>query len=42
VNYVIKGPNAKLSLMYTKFEDTRLAVAVRKTDQILLGAQLQY
>jgi hypothetical protein len=43
VNYLIKGPNAKLALTYTKFEDTRIAPAgLRKRNQILLGAQLQY
>jgi len=42
VNYVIKGPNAKLSLMYTKFDDSRLAFAVQERKQITLGAQLQY
>jgi hypothetical protein len=43
VNYVIKGPNAKLSLMYSKLEDSRiLPVANRKQDRFLLGAQLQY
>jgi hypothetical protein len=42
VNYLIKGPNAKLALMYSKLEDTRLPVAIRKTDQYLLGVQLQY
>ncbi|MEN3354900.1 MAG: hypothetical protein V7640_3058 [Betaproteobacteria bacterium] len=42
VNYVIKGPNAKLSMTYTKFEDTRLPVAAREMKQFLVGAQLQY
>jgi hypothetical protein len=42
VNYVVKGPNAKVSLTYTKMEDTRLAVGFTKRDQIVLGVQLQY
>ncbi|MDB5865474.1 MAG: hypothetical protein JWO70_3280 [Betaproteobacteria bacterium] len=42
INYVIKGPNAKVSVMYTKFEDTRMPVATRKANQFLVGAQLQY
>jgi hypothetical protein len=43
INYLIKGPNAKLSLMYTKFEDDRILPAGnRKQNRILLGAQLQY
>ena len=42
VNYVIKGPNAKISSQYTKFEDNRLPVAARETKQFLIGAQLQY
>jgi hypothetical protein len=42
VNYLIKGPNAKISAMFTKFEDTRLPAAVRETKQFLIGAQLQY
>ena len=41
VNYVIKGPNAKLSAMFTKFDDTRLP-APRDAKQFLIGAQLQY
>jgi hypothetical protein len=42
VNYLIKGPNAKLSAMYTRFDDSRLPSATRKANQFLLGAQLQY
>ncbi len=42
LNYIIRGPNAKISLMYTKFNDNRLAVAVRDTDMFTLGVQLQY
>jgi hypothetical protein len=42
VNYVIKGPNAKISAMFTKFEDDRLPVLLRDTKQFLIGAQLQY
>lgn len=42
LNYIIRGPNAKVSLMYTKFNDNRLAVAVRDTNMFTLGVQLQY
>ncbi len=42
VNYLIKGFNAKVSAVYSNFEDTRLAAAVRKTDQFVLGVQLNY
>lgn len=42
VNYIIKGPNAKISAMYTKMDDTRLAPAARERDQFTLGVQLQY
>jgi hypothetical protein len=42
INYLIKGPNAKLTAMFTKFEDDRLPAAVRDTKQFLVGAQLQY
>ena len=42
INYLIKGPNVKLSAMFTKFEDDRLAAGFRDTKQFLLGAQLQY
>jgi len=42
LNYLIKGFNAKVSAIYTKLDDSRLAVAVRKSDQFLVGVQLQY
>jgi hypothetical protein len=42
VNYIIKGFNAKVSAVYSQMEDTRLAAAVRKSDQFVLGVQLQY
>lgn len=42
VNYIIKGFNAKVSAVYTKLDDSRLAAATRKSDQFLLGVQLQY
>ncbi len=42
VNYVIKGPNAKVTAMYSKFSDSRLPVAFRDTNQFVLGVQLQY
>ncbi len=42
LNYIIKGPNAKISAQYTKMEDTRLAVAARERNQFTLGVQLMY
>ena len=42
LNYIIKGPNAKISAVYTKFEDTRNPIATSKMNQFVLGAQLQY
>jgi hypothetical protein len=42
LNYIIKGPNAKVSAVYTKFEDNRLPAATRDTDQFMVGVQLQY
>jgi hypothetical protein len=42
VNYIIKGPNAKVSAVYTKMEDNRLPVASRDRDMFTLGVQLQY
>jgi hypothetical protein len=42
LNYIIKGPNAKISAVYTKTEDTRLAIAARDRNMFTLGVQLQY
>lgn len=42
VNYLINGPKAKITAMYTKGSDTRVAVATRDTNQFLLGVQLMY
>lgn len=42
VNYIIKGPNAKVSLTYSKFEDSRVAAPRNDIDQVVLGIQLQY
>jgi len=42
LNYIIKGPNAKVSLVYSKFDDSRLAPAQTGAKQIVLGVQLQY
>ena len=42
INYIIKGPNAKVSLTYSKFEDSRLVAPANDVDQIVLGVQLQY
>jgi hypothetical protein len=42
VNYLIKGPNAKVSVMYSKLEDSRLAAPLNDVKQFLVGLQLQY
>lgn len=42
VNYIIKGPNAKVSLTYSKFEDSKLAAPLNDINQVVLGVQLQY
>lgn len=42
LNYIIKGPNAKISAQYTKMEDSRLPVGFQDRDQFTLGVQLQY
>jgi len=42
INYLIKGPNAKLSLMYTKFHDDRAVAPFDSVAQITLGAQIQF
>jgi hypothetical protein len=42
VNYLLNGSNAKISAVYTKFEDTRLAPAQTSTKQFVLGVQLVY
>ena len=41
LNYIIKGPNAKVSAVYTKFEDDR-PTSLASFDQFVLGVQLQY
>ncbi len=42
VNYIINGSNAKVSAMYTKFDDSRLPVGRQSSDRFLIGVQLQY
>jgi hypothetical protein len=42
VNYIIKGQNAKISAVYTQFDDTRRAPGTEKQKQFLVGMQLQY
>lgn len=42
VNYVINGANAKVTAMYTKFDDSRLAPADTTSNRFLIGVQLQY
>ena len=41
LNYIIKGPNAKISAVYTKFDDSRRAPGTQGQKQFLLGVQLQ-
>lgn len=42
VNYIIKGPNAKVSAVYSKMEDSRLAAPFNDLWQFLVGVQLMY
>ena len=43
INYIIKGPNAKITAMYSKFDDNRvLPVTAQSPKQFTLGVQLQY
>lgn len=42
VNYIIKGPNVKLSAVYSKLQDSRLAAPLNDRWQFMLGAQLIY
>jgi hypothetical protein len=42
VNYLLNGSNGKISLAYTKFDDSRLAPAQTSRKQIVLGLQVQY
>lgn len=43
VNYIVKGPNLKISAMYTKFDDNRiLPVTAQDTSQFTLGVQFVY
>ena len=43
VNYIINGSNAKLSAVYTKFDDDRVAASSKQEwNQFVLGVQLQF
>ena len=42
INYIINGSNAKLSAVYTKFDDDRLAPGQTDWKQFVLGVQLQF
>src|SRR5258708_27411387 len=42
VNYLINGSNGKVSLAYTKFDDSRIAPAQTSAKQVVLGLQVQY
>jgi hypothetical protein len=42
VNYVISGPNARLSAVYSKLSDNRLTAALADTNQFIVGFQFQY
>ena len=40
VNYLIRGPNARLTLQYSKLRDDRVAAPRDNVSQVVLGAQL--
>jgi len=42
LNYIINGSNAKLSAVYTKFNDSQKAPAATGTKQVVVGVQFQY
>ena len=42
LNYIINGPNAKISLMYTKLEDSRFAPADTDIKRFVVGVQLMF
>jgi hypothetical protein len=42
VNYIIKGPNAKVSAFYSKMEDSRVAPPFNDLWQFVIGVQLMY
>ncbi len=42
VNYLLRGPNARVSFQYSKFNDDRVAAPMNKIGQWLLGMQLQF
>jgi hypothetical protein len=42
LNYLLNGSNAKLSAVYTRFDDSRLAPAQTTANQFVLGMQLIY
>ena len=42
VNYLIRGPNARLTVQYSKLRDDRVPAPRDDASQIVLGAQLQF
>ncbi|MBA2352168.1 MAG: hypothetical protein H0V78_10430, partial [Burkholderiales bacterium] len=42
VNYVIDGHNARITAVYSRLDDDRLAPAQTERDQFIVGVQLQY
>ncbi len=42
INYLMKGPNAKVSATYTTTKDTGLAANAQSQNQFVLGVQLMY
>lgn len=42
VNYLIKGPNARISAVYSKFDDSQRAPGATSMNQFVLGVQLRY
>ena len=41
-NYVMAGHNGRISMVYSKMDDNRLAPALASTNQFLIGYQFQY
>jgi hypothetical protein len=42
INYVLEGHNARISAVYSKLSDNRLAGVMSSRNQFMLGAQFQY
>lgn len=42
VNYILSGHNARISAVYSKLNDSRLAAALSSRNQFIIGMQFQY